>query len=117
MPTNKSRGSRALPDSYDEDMGRHFENAAVVKAYDAAGKLIDEDIVPTESYAKSGSLLLNSSEFRAAHGIRFISFRLFDESGNRVERRTMWFDLQGNEVPGLHRSSDGTIIENPWPYL
>ena len=95
-------------------MGRQFTNAAVVKAYDAGGRLVAEDIVPTESYAKSGSLVLNSAETRAARGIRFISFRLFDESGSRVEQRGMSYDLQGHEVPGLHRMPDGTIIENPY---
>jgi hypothetical protein len=69
--------------------------------------------IPAASNANFDSLLLNSKDARAAGGIRFISLRLFDEFGNRAEQRTTSYDLEGNEVAGLHRMPDGTIIENP----
>jgi hypothetical protein len=104
----------AIPVGYDGRMGRSFISAAVVKVYDAGGNLIAEDIVPAESYGRSGSLPLNSHDVRAARGIRFISFRLFDQSGNRTEQRTASYDLDGQEIAGLHRMPDGIIIENPY---
>lgn len=94
-------------------MGRDFRYAAVVKAYDAGGAFLMEDIVPLESFRISGSYLLNSTEFRSARGIRFISFRVFDEDGNRAEQQSFCYNLQGEEVSGLHRRPDGTIIEDP----
>lgn len=95
-------------------MGRPFKSAAVVIAYDASGNQVDEDIVPAETYSEIGSRLLNSAETRVALGIRFISFRLFDEAGVRVEIQSLSYDLQGNQVAGLYRMPDGSIIENPY---
>lgn len=94
-------------------MGREFRNAAVVKAYDAAGAFVAEDIVPWASFAISGSILLNVAEYRAALGIRFISFRRFDDTGRRIEHESKCYDLNGREVPGFFKRPDGTIIENP----
>ena len=93
-------------------MGRSFESVAVVKAYDAQGEFVCEDIVPVDNFASSGSLLLNAAEARAARGIRFISFRLFDEAGNRTQARTMNYDVSGKEIPANYRRPDGTIIED-----
>jgi hypothetical protein len=94
-------------------MGRDFRNVAVVKAYDAQGVFVIEDIVPSASFDVSGSILLNVAEFRAARGIRFISFRRFNDAGVPIERASTWYDLHGSRVPGLHRRPDGTIIETP----
>ncbi|MBI2824212.1 MAG: hypothetical protein HYX69_05960 [Planctomycetia bacterium] len=96
-------------------MGRPFANTVVAKAYDADGNLLAEDLVPAESYAKLGSLLLNSDKVRAARGIRFISFRRFDESGNRVEQRTISYDLHGQLAGGApagkwDRHRDATLV-------
>lgn len=93
-------------------MGRSFKSVAVVKAYDAQGQFVCEDIVPSGSFAQSGSLLLNVASVRAARGIRFISCRLFDEAGNRVDAPSTHYDLAGNETRGNYRRPDGTIIDN-----
>jgi hypothetical protein len=93
-------------------MGRSFKPVAVVKAYDAHGSFVCEDIIPLENFANASSLILNLSEVRAARGIRFISVRRFDESGNRMEAKTFNYDLRGNEIRANHRRPDGTIIEN-----
>lgn len=94
-------------------MGRDFQSVAVVKAYDAQGKFVCEDIVPVDSFARSGSLLLDVAEVRAARGIRFISCRLFDDVGRRVAIRTLNYDLAGHETAANYRRPDGTIIEEP----
>ncbi len=92
-------------------MGRPHRNVAVVCAFDAASQAVAEDIVPLSSYRAIGSILLNSPHVRQAKGIRFISVRVFDESGRRIEDSRKSYALDGREIPGFHRMPDGTIIE------
>ncbi len=94
-------------------MGRPFKNVAVIKAYDAKSQFVCEDIVPMASFDNAGSILLNVADVRAARGIRFISFRLFDASGNRIQFQSMSYDLKGEQVRHNYRMPDGTIIEDP----
>jgi hypothetical protein len=93
-------------------MGRAFRDVAVIKAYDAQGAFVCEDIVPSENFATSGSLLLNVAAVRAERGIRFISFREFNRSGVRTESQSFSYDANGQEVRASYRRPDGTIIEN-----
>ena len=93
-------------------MGRPFRECAVVKAYDGNGEFLEEDIVPLASFRVSGSLLLNSATVRAARGIRFISFRIFDESGQRTHYEPMTFNRRGEQAP-IYRRPDRSIIEDP----
>jgi hypothetical protein len=96
-------------------MGRNHQNVAVVIGCDADGRQIAEDIIPVPSYRLSGSILLNSPDVRRVKGVRFISVRVFDEEGNRVENFGKSYALNGREVEALHRRPDGSIIEKlPW---
>ena len=93
-------------------MGRTFRDVAVVKAYDVEGSFVTEDIVPVASFHTSGSILLNCAQTRATKGVRFISFRVFDEQGNRTDDDRVSYDSRGTQVEGLHRRPDGSIIED-----
>jgi hypothetical protein len=94
-------------------MGRPLKSVAVVKAYDAEGNFVCEDIVPSAEFAASGSMLFNDASVRAERGIRFISFRHFDGSGAKTHDQRLNFDLAGKEVRALYHRPDGTIIEDP----
>jgi hypothetical protein len=93
-------------------MGRKFIDVAVVKAYDADGIFICEDISPALNPSEFGCKLLDSAEFRSTHGIRCISYRLFDPRGIPVKKEWITYNLQGHEAP-VYQRTDGTIIENP----
>ena len=98
-----------------EYMARDHRNVAVVIGFDADGQNIAEDIVPLPSYRVSGSILLNSPDDRRAKRIRFMSVRVFDEEGKRVEDFRKSYALDGREVEAIYRRPDGSIIEKlPW---
>ena len=96
-------------------MARDHRNVAVVNGFDADGNQVAEDVVPVTSYRVSGSILLNSPDVRRVKGIRFMSIRVFDENGNRIENFRKWYALSGLEAKPSHRRPDGSIIESlPW---
>jgi hypothetical protein len=92
-------------------MARDHRNVAVVIGFGAESQQIAEDIMPLPSYRLSGSILLNVADVRRAKGIRFISVRLFDDVGKRIEQFGKSYALDGREVEALHRMPDGSIIE------
>jgi hypothetical protein len=95
-------------------MGRPHREVAVICGFNSESERVVEDIVPLPSYRHAGSLLLNSEHVRQLQGIRFISVRIFDENGDRIEKFRKSYARDGREIPGLHRMPDGTIIEgNP----
>jgi hypothetical protein len=93
-------------------MGRDFHSVAVVKGYAADGSFVTEDIVSLADFRASESRLLSSAQVRKKSGIRFISLRLFDESGARTEAKSLYYSLEGEPVEGLIRRVDGSIIED-----
>jgi hypothetical protein len=93
-------------------MGRQHIDVVVVIAYDAKGNIVREDIVPRQNFAVSGSLLLNSSDFRQLNGIRMISVRIFDDKGVKLDAQMRYYSLDGIPVEAFHRRPDGTIIED-----
>ena len=93
-------------------MGRPHKDVVVVVAHDAGGHVVTEDIVPRQSFAVSGSLLLNSPTVRQRDGIRLISVRVFDEQGVRLDSQMRYFGADGAPVEALHRRPDGTIIDS-----
>ena len=81
-------------------MGRAFYSQAVVKAYDASGGFVCEDILPLAQFDADGADLLMSQERRIKNAIRFISVRTFDSEGRRqIDWR-------------LRYGSDGTLQKN-----
>jgi hypothetical protein len=98
-------------------MGRDFRNVAVVKAYSAEGQFVAEEIISLVDFSASGSELINSAEVRRDCGVRFISLRLFDEAGNKVDSASYNFGNDGMAAKGLHRRFDGSIIEDAEKYL
>jgi hypothetical protein len=92
-------------------MGRPRRDVAIVCAFNAQSEQVAEDIMPLASYSNAGSILLNSEHVREAKGIRFISVRLFDASGDRIEAFMKSYASDGRAIPGFHRMPDGTIIE------
>ena len=96
-------------------MARDHRNVAVVIAFDTDGHGVAEDNIPVASYRVSGTILLNSPDVRRAKGIRFISTRLFNEEGHRIEVFGRSYASDGHEVEALHRRPDNSIIEKlPW---
>jgi hypothetical protein len=98
-------------------MGRDFHDVAVVKGYAADGSFVTEDIVSLADFRATGTRLLTSAQIRRQSGVRFISLRLFDESGARTKANAFCYDLEGQPVEGLIRRADGSIIENSDRYV
>lgn len=98
-------------------MGRDFRNVAVVKGYLADGCFVTEDVLPLASFHSNDSRLLSSAQVRQQNGIRFISLRLFDESGAKTEAKSLNYNLKGEPIEGLIRRPDGSIIEDADKYV
>lgn len=98
-------------------MGRDFRDVAVIKAYSANSQFVDEEVIPLSRFDDAASVLLNSAPVRQDMGIRFISVRLFDVSGNVISSESFSFHLDGGPAHALHRRKDGTIIEDADKYL
>jgi hypothetical protein len=92
-------------------MARPHVEVAVVCAFDANSEQVAEDVVPLSSYRNAGSLLINSEHVRQHQGIRFISVRVYDEDGRRIEDFRKSYGQDGRENSGIHRMPDGAIIE------
>jgi hypothetical protein len=98
-------------------MGREFQNVAVIKGYSADGSFVIEDVLPLTAFNANGSHLLISTQVRQENGIRFVSVRLFDESGVRIETKSLYYNLKGEPVEKLIRRPDGSIIEDADKYV
>ena len=81
------------------NMGREFHSQAVLKAYDAAGAFVCEDILPLAQFDTAGADLLISKERRLKNAIRFISVRTFDSEGKRRVDWRLRYDLDGILLP------------------
>jgi len=79
-------------------MGRDFKNQAVVKAYNADGDFLLEEILSLEIFDTEGSELLSNQQKRMDNSVRFISTRTFDENGHiRVDWRFR-YDRNGTKI-------------------
>ncbi len=94
-------------------MGRPHKAVTVVIAMDAHGKTLSEDIVPNSNFIVSGSLMLNVADARRTKGVRMISVRSFNDSGQKTTQELRYYGQDGRQVEPFHRRPDGSIIEVP----
>jgi hypothetical protein len=80
-------------------VGREFNNQAVVKAYDANGAFVCEEILSLPEFDADGCDLLISRERRVRVAIRFITVRTFDSAGLRRIDWRLRYDHEGSLLP------------------